>query len=280
MTSDLDCMEKAVAEARHSRQEPGRISPKVGDVVLKDGVILGEAHRGEDPNGKDHAEYYLLETKLRTKTLSGSTVFTTLEPCYERGAGKTPCAKRLVARQVDRVIIGMLDPDPTVHGKGQMYLLEHGIKVGTFDPPLTKEILEMNRDFIEDRQAPRFRITPLGDRPFKAGTLKIEGTYRIDPSPGERFALFTRKGKQYWPQGRFRMLENGKWDCEIDEGYPGETDIIIAQIDPGIDLWVQHYLKVGKDHKKWVGLDIEQPPAGFRPNDVVTIKIEKAEGEA
>ena len=280
MTSDLDCMEKAVAEARHSRQEPGRISPKVGAVVLKDGVILGEAHRGEDPNGKDHAEYYLLETKLRTKTLSESTVFTTLEPCYERGAGKTPCAKRLVARQVDRVIIGMLDPDPTVHGKGQMYLLEHGIKVGTFDPPLTKEILEMNRDFIEDRQAPRFRITPLGDRPFKAGTLKIEGTYRIDPSPGERFALFTRRGKQYWPQGRFRILENGKWDCEIDEGYPGEPTSLLLRLIRVSTFGYSTISRSGKTIKKWVGLDIEQLPAGFRPNDVVTIKIEKAEGGA
>ena len=55
-------MERAVALARQCVSEEGRISPKVGAVVVRDGVALGDAFRGEFAPG-DHAEFTLLETK-------------------------------------------------------------------------------------------------------------------------------------------------------------------------------------------------------------------------
>lgn len=64
MPSDRDWMVQAVAQARLSRGEPGRISPKVGAVVVnKNGEFLAEAHRGEDPCHKDHAEFYCSREK-------------------------------------------------------------------------------------------------------------------------------------------------------------------------------------------------------------------------
>ena len=142
MPSDREWMEKAIAQARKSKAEAGRISPMVGAVVIdRKGEFLTEAHRGEDEKGEEHAEFRALETKLKTATLAGATVFTTLEPCFERSGDKIPCARRLVERRVERVVIGMLDPDPRVHGKGQMFLLESGIKVQNFDSDLTNEIL-------------------------------------------------------------------------------------------------------------------------------------------
>ncbi len=92
MPSDRECMQKAVDQARLSRAEPGRISPKVGAVVIsKTGEFVGEAHRGEDQDHKDHAEFYALEKKLRSQIVANGTVFTTLEPCFEFYTGPQDC---------------------------------------------------------------------------------------------------------------------------------------------------------------------------------------------
>jgi pyrimidine deaminase RibD-like protein len=41
-------MERAIAQARQSGSAPGKVSPKVGArVVVRDGVLLGEAFRRE-----------------------------------------------------------------------------------------------------------------------------------------------------------------------------------------------------------------------------------------
>jgi pyrimidine deaminase RibD-like protein len=66
-------MERAIALARRCDSEPGRVSPKVGAVVVRAGVVLGEAFRGELSPG-DHAEFTLLETKLCHDMLAGATL--------------------------------------------------------------------------------------------------------------------------------------------------------------------------------------------------------------
>ncbi len=275
MPSDREWMERAVDQARLSQGEPGRISPKVGAVVVnKDGEFLAQAHRGEDQDHKDHAEFYALEKKLGSETLADATVFTTLEPCFERSEAKTVCARRLVARRVNRVFIGMLDPDSSVHGKGQMFLLVNRIDVQNFPADLTRVIMDLNREFIRDRSTSRFTIvSPSHNAQVPRGYIRFGGTYRGKPSSSDLYAVFTRRGKTYWPQDSFVIHNDGNWECATTAHKPGELSILIAQINPDVQLWVRQFQKVGKEHGNCVGLEIENLPSGIRVNHSITVIV-------
>jgi pyrimidine deaminase RibD-like protein len=138
-------MLKAIELARKSQSEPRKtVPPRVGAVVARDGVVLGEAFRGQKGKG-EHAEYKVLEKELEDETLAGATIFTTLEPCTYRYRPKLACAERIIERRIAKVFIGTLDPNPDIHGKGELRLRHAGIQIARFDPDLMPIIEEMNR---------------------------------------------------------------------------------------------------------------------------------------
>lgn len=146
MLMAIDEMNKSIAEPR----QDGKVSPKVGAViVLPDGKV-DASHRGELRLG-DHAEFTLLEKKNRSANLTGSILFATLEPCAP-GARKHPklgCAERIVNARIKEVWVGCADPDPDVDRKGIQYLKDNGIIVRMFPPDLQKIIKEVNNDFFK-----------------------------------------------------------------------------------------------------------------------------------
>ena len=141
----------AIEEARKSAPEDERVHPRVGVVIVRDGRVLASAHRGEVP--QCHAEFIALEKKLADTSLFGATVYTTLEPCTSRNHPKVPCATRLTERKVGRVVIGMLDPDDKISGRGQRALRKAGIATELFPHDLMAEVEELNRDFMRDRES-------------------------------------------------------------------------------------------------------------------------------
>lgn len=155
----------AIEEARKSVPEDERIHPRVGVVVVKDGRVLATAHRGEFP--QCHGEFIALEKKLADVSLAGSTVYTTLEPCTSRNHPKVPCATRLAERKVARVVIGMLDPDDRISGRGQRALRKAGIATELFDHDLMTEIEELNRDFIREKENTEYRASASDNRGSK-----------------------------------------------------------------------------------------------------------------
>ena len=117
--SERELMELAVKVAEQSIPEDGGPHPMVGAVIARDGHVLQTGFRGEGEPGT-HAEEAAL-AKLTGAQAAKTTVYTTLEPCTSRK--KMPCAQRLITKQVERVVIGMLDPNRDIRGQGE-WLLE------------------------------------------------------------------------------------------------------------------------------------------------------------
>ncbi len=145
-TEDEKFMRVAIELSKQSTPEDSRPHPKVGAVVVKNGEILDHAFCGEYAQG-DHAEYTLLERKLGKMDLTGTTLYTTLEPCTLRGHEKMPCADRIIQRRIGRVVIGMLDPNPNIQGKGLYKLDKAGVRVQLAER-LSREIKDINKEFI------------------------------------------------------------------------------------------------------------------------------------
>ena len=122
-------------------------NPKVGCVIVKDGMILG---RGFHENfGEAHAEVQALQSL--TVPAHGATAFVTLEPCSH--FGKTPpCSKALIDAGITKVVVGALDPHPKARG-GVEVLKEAGVEVKT--AVLEKECLDLNQEFFHSLSSSR-----------------------------------------------------------------------------------------------------------------------------
>ena len=169
---DRRFMELAVVEARKCRPEDQRSAPLVAAVAVRGETLLGTAHRGEIAPGQ-HAEYTLLEEKLAGESLAGATVYTTLEPCTRRNHPKQPCVEWLIQRKVARVIIGMLDPNPVVRGRGYIKLRDANVVTEFFEQSLIVQLEELNREFIQSIKSDPINIatTEIIELATRSGTL-------------------------------------------------------------------------------------------------------------
>lgn len=105
MTSDLEAMREAVAEARKAAAA-GEVP--IGAVMVCRGEIIARGQnsviRSSDPTA--HAEIMVLRQAARTfgnYRLLGCTLYVTLEPC-------AMCAGALIHARVERLVYGAPDP--------------------------------------------------------------------------------------------------------------------------------------------------------------------------
>jgi len=103
-----------------------RPNPSVGAVIVYQNKIIGEGFTS--PHGENHAEVNAINAVENKSLLKEATIFVTLEPCSH--FGKTPpCADLIVKHQLKQVIIGCLDSNSLVAGKGVSHLENAGINV-------------------------------------------------------------------------------------------------------------------------------------------------------
>ncbi len=137
-------MRKCLSLAKKSE---GYVSPNplVGAIIFDDDFRIISQGRHE-VCGRNHAERNaILNAK---EDLKGKSLIVNLEPCSHYG--KTPpCADLIIENGIKKVIIGMVDPNPIVSGKGIKKLKQAGIEVIT--GVLEKECTELNEIFIKNQ---------------------------------------------------------------------------------------------------------------------------------
>ncbi len=117
-------------------------NPLVGAVIVKGDRIIGEGYH--EIFGGPHAEVNAFRSA--NESVEGATMYVTLEPCSHYGK-TSPCAQAIIDNKIARVVIGMLDPNPLVSGRGVKLLKEHGIEVES--DFLSAELAQMNRVFLK-----------------------------------------------------------------------------------------------------------------------------------
>ena len=103
-------------------------NPMVGCVIVHENQIIGEGFH--EIYGGPHAEVNAINSVKNPEMLSKSTAYVSLEPCAHWG--KTPpCANLLVEKGLKKVVIGAIDSNHLVGGKGVEILQKAGIEVVT-----------------------------------------------------------------------------------------------------------------------------------------------------
>ncbi len=125
----------------------GRTSPNpaVGCVIVKNGKIVGEGYHKKA--GTDHAEIVAL--KMAGLNAKGASMYVTLEPCCCYGR-TPPCTDAIINAGIKEVIIGIVDPNPKVCGKGVAFLRKNRTIVKYLkNEKLKKQIKKINLPFIK-----------------------------------------------------------------------------------------------------------------------------------
>lgn len=160
---------------RLAKKGTGRVSPnpRVGAIIVKNHKIISEGYHRD--YGGPHAEINAI-SRFPSEILKDSTLYINLEPCSHRGQ-TPPCTQAIIKSGIQKVIVGHIDPNPLVNGKGIALLRKAGlqVKLGV----LKNDCYLLNETYIK-------WITK--NRPFV--TLKIAQT--LDGK------IATTTGKSHW----------------------------------------------------------------------------------
>lgn len=159
-------------------------NPLVGSVVVYQDQIIGEGWHYKA--GLPHAEVNAIRSVQDKTRLKEATIYVNLEPCSH--IGKTPpCSDLIIQSGIKNVVIGNLDSNPQVAGRGIKKLIDAGCTVTT--GILEAECAALNKRFFTFHQKKRpfillkwaqtrdGFIAPTSERRKEAKPVWITNTY-------------------------------------------------------------------------------------------------------
>ncbi len=168
-----------VAESARGRTAP---NPWVGAVVVPGGEE-GATHfvGATAPPGGPHAEVAAL--RAAGEDARHGTLYVTLEPCSHQGR-TPPCTEAIVAAGVERVVVGISDPDPLVNGSGIAALRAAGVEVEVGVARDT--VVEQLAPYVKHRRTGRPWVVLKLAATLDGGTAAPDGTSQWITGPEAR----------------------------------------------------------------------------------------------
>jgi creatinine deaminase len=129
-------MKAAIDEAKQGLKENGI---PIGSVLVKDGKIVGQGHnkRVQDGDPVTHAEIDCLRNAGRIGSYKGTTLYSTLMPCYL-------CAGAVVQFGIKKVYVG----ESKTFSGAKEFMQAHGVEVIDLD---LEECKELMKKFIAEK---------------------------------------------------------------------------------------------------------------------------------
>lgn len=127
---DILLMQDAMLLAQRGE---GQVNPNplVGALIVKNDDIVARGYHTR--YGDLHAEREAFkDAESRRADCKGATMYVTLEPCCHEGH-QPPCVDAVIEHGIARVVVGLLDPNPLVAGKGLEIMRSKGIEVDVFE---------------------------------------------------------------------------------------------------------------------------------------------------
>jgi len=126
-------MQQAIEEAQQGLREGGI---PIGSVLVKDGKVIGRGHnrRVQENDPIVHAEIDCLRHAGRVGRYAGTTLYSTLMPCYL-------CAGAVVQFGIKKVVAG----ESVTFAGAREFMESHGVEVVDLN---LEECRQMMRDFI------------------------------------------------------------------------------------------------------------------------------------
>lgn len=154
---DIILLEQAMLLAQRGE---GRVNPNplVGALIVRDDDVIAQGyhHRCGDLHAEREA---FRDAEEKGVDCAGATMYVTLEPCCHQGQ-QPPCTEAIIEKGISRVVVGLLDPNPLVSGKGVELLRNAGIEVDVLEQvastvcsdiiaTLIKQLKTQNRVFLK-----------------------------------------------------------------------------------------------------------------------------------